>query len=493
MTNKSKTPRAKAAREKRLERFATMIAADLLEVPEDETELVDHADSEYDFAKAWAAAGWDVNVTVQETKPAWDCSDSGYSSDASSSTVHLPPPSPEEIKYDQLSFKKKHDLHTYVVRTLEAACFNYGRTRLAKLLGDFEWKRLHLQFRDSQYPDDRLVYKDWLKEDQIELKSWALMFERLILSVPDHGAELKVPGAGAMLNCAIMLRNATIHRGELQEGDELTYQLYCNATRLPGELLRDSQAASEIQDAFAYVTEDPKLDSDARARVEAAMYAPRPCTTDRQLLVRIQTLLEESCFNYASRKIPHVLATKGWQIPEQVELPEWCRVYDDARLQHDVSADNIFPDMGEYELRNLVHDARTGIRNPAAHFQSVLIDKLVMAIHGAIRLCILQADWRQAIEIEVLAETYFTGCSRAQILDRLESAYRDGPVETAYEHGRRAAICQVLENEGRRQGGHDLETLEALRGGDPEMRWVEQTWSPSMHGCLKRAKEEIGL
>ena len=73
-------------------------------------------------------------------------------------------------------------------------------------------------------------------------------------------------------------------------------------TRLP-EFLNDWEADVEINDAFAYVTEDPTLDGATIAKVEAAMYAPLPSpTTDCQILARIQTLIEESCFDYASRK-----------------------------------------------------------------------------------------------------------------------------------------------------------------------------------------------
>ena len=47
-----------------------------------------------------------------------------------------------------------------------------------EILGDLEWKGRHLLFGDNVYPDDKLDYRDWLKADQIELESWALMFER---------------------------------------------------------------------------------------------------------------------------------------------------------------------------------------------------------------------------------------------------------------------------------------------------------------------------
>ena len=470
MTNKPKTLRAITAREKRLQRCPTMIAENVLEVSEDETQSIGHQVSDNDPVKMAAAAGWDVYVEVQG-EPGWNC-DSGYESD-----IPDPEPAPlsaEAVKYQALPSRTAYYFHTYATRIMEACCLKYARTHLAANLSDFEWKRRNLLFENPQYPDDHWVFRDWLAEDQIELEIWMRFFEQFRLHY-------------GIRNAVIYLRNAAIHRWDREN---LNYEKFSPAMKFPA-FLKDGEAEAEIKNAFAYVMEDPTLDSDATARVEAAMYAPRPpCTTDCQLLSQIQTLIEESCFNHARREIPHVLATKGWEIPEQVELPEWCLTYDDARVRHDKSANDIFPYLDDISLRNHMYEARRDIRNPAAHYGPVSIDKFVRAIHGAIRTCILQADWRRAIEVEVLAESYFTQSSRALVLDRLESTYRAEPIKTAYERGRRAAICRVLEDEGRAQGDV-LGIVEGLGIGDPEMRWVERTWSPSMDGCLKRKEEEF--
>ena len=513
MTNRSKSPRATAARDKRLHRFAIVIAMDVVEAPEDQPEWIGHGSSDNDVGsdhdaspdseagsaheagsdddlqercadheavsdddlqKMWAAAGYDVPKEFEiQVEPGWNSGDSGYGSRESSPDSE---PTPEEINYDQLSFKKKHYLHTYVVRTLEAACLKYAQERLAELLGDLEWKRRNIVFNDPEYPEGSLAYRDWLEEDQIELKSWANLFER----VGPTGCLRK-----SISESVKFLRNATMHRGQLRDDKIFTYWDYFVATRL-ADFLKDQKAASEIKEAFAYVTGDQSLDDVARARVEAALYTPRICKTQCQLLTRIQTLIEESCFDYAHRKIQHVLVAKKWEMPEQVELPEWCNTYDMSRVRHDESANDIFPSMNDWSLRNLLHDARCDIRNPAAHYGIVSTHKLVYATHVAIQICILQADWHRAIEIEVLAESYFTDFSRDQVLDRLESVYRVGPVENKYEQGRRVAIFFFLENEGRGQGDDDGTTVEELEMVDPETRW---TRSPSMHGLLMRKRQ----
>lgn len=40
----------------------------------------------------------------------------------------------------------------------------------------------------------------------------------------------------------------------------------------------------------------------------------------------IQNLLEESCFEFAQQHFPHILAIKGWDCPEAVELTEWTKL-----------------------------------------------------------------------------------------------------------------------------------------------------------------------
>lgn len=40
----------------------------------------------------------------------------------------------------------------------------------------------------------------------------------------------------------------------------------------------------------------------------------------------IQQLLEEGYFDFAQHHLPHVLAKKGWDCPEAVELTEWTKL-----------------------------------------------------------------------------------------------------------------------------------------------------------------------
>ena len=259
--------------------------------------------------------------------------DSGYAS--------LPELPPWADKYESLPFVKKHYLHNYVQRILEATCFRYARDHLAAELSDPEWQsRAYLVLNLGN-----LASRDWLKEDANELVAWIILFGR---------GNLNVPLNGNIMSNVQMLRNATAHRGNLvdDEGEkwEFTSRSFAFAIRLP-ELLKDPKAENEINDVLGYIMEDPGLDKTTRVRIEHAMYAPQ-CRTRWQLLLRIQTLLEKICFDNASRKIPNVLTQKLWQIPEQVELKEWAEEFWRRQIEHDESANDILPGTSSCYLRD---------------------------------------------------------------------------------------------------------------------------------------------
>ena len=50
-------------------------------------------------------------------------------------------------------------------------------------------------------------------------------------------------------------------------------------------------------------------------------YFPLPC--QRSLLEKIQTILEQACFNFGRQSLPNVLAKNHWDCPESAELNLW--------------------------------------------------------------------------------------------------------------------------------------------------------------------------
>lgn len=442
-----------------------------------ETGWDNHTNTDWDDLED--GLGWDSHAA--EVGDFWgsDSQDSGYVSVGDKKDTSATP-SLDELKYLDLPFRTKQYFLAYIQRILEATCLRYAREHLKAHLSDPQWKTIHLQFPGGDRAPDRLVERDWLAEDQIELEFWMRMF-----------ASISMPHSKRIFESVLDLRNAAVHRSD--EGEMPFEDLSC-AMELP-RLLGDSKGESEITNAFRYIIDDPTLDDDTKASVENAIYIQPPCTSHYQLLGRIQTILEQACFDNANRRIPRTLTAKGWHIPEQIELQKWHDIFRTTGIEHDESANNLFPGstMDSQFLQTSLFGARLNIRNVVAHRLPLSDEKLVAQVHRAINICILQSDWHRAIDIEVLAEMYFTQRSRAHVLRRLESVYRDGRIESLYEEKRRVAIEDYLVGmEGREgcEGGGMLVADTAGMGVEGIGKsWAQRTWSPSMHGCLMRLEE----
>ena len=435
-------------------------------------------EQDFDISTDADDAGWDSHAA----KGSEDWRDSGYISDASPSPEDPPVPlSAEAIKYSQLPFVTKHHFLTHIQRILEATCLDYARTKLSGYLGDLEWKKKKLMFPSGEYEPDKYVYRDWLAEDGIELKYWLKMFHQCFR------AGLKKP-YGEIFNAAVFLRNAAAHRNDL--GD-FGFEELSLAMQLP-EILGDVRREVEIDDAFRYIMEDPTLDDDDKESVKTAMFSPPPCTSHYRLLGRIQTMLEETCFNYAFSKIPEVLQKNGWEIPQQIELQQWYDVFFNYYVRHDDEAHKLFPYLDNRSLLDALSGARNKIRNVVAHRELLTDEEAVQQVHAAIMICILMGAWQQAVEVEVLAEGYFTRRSRKQVMWRLKVDFWRGEMDCLYERERRVAIAKLLRREDKWEVA--VEEGEELVVADCEgvcnvrapVEKVYCTDSPSMHECLKR-------
>lgn len=422
---------------------------------------------------------WEAS-SEQEAETGWDCTfaslpgdadyptepnkrDSGFASSAGDGSSVSD--DPNATKYIQLPFRQKHYFLTYIQRILEATCLRYARGTFRDCLGNPEWKKLNLVFRSSEFQDDRLVWRDWLAEDEVELEYWMHMFRRVF------GSQ-----SAPVFDSVIELRNTAVHRGD--HGD-LGFDRLANAMTFPA-LLGDAIAESEITNAYRYVMEDSTLEAETKASVEAAMYTPQPCTSRHKLLHRVQTILEETCFRTAARRIPNILIENKWDGPERVEFQNWRDIFQNAGVHHDASADIVFPGTHHSELGWSLQNARNRIRNVVAHRTPLLDQDLAQRIHDAIYICILQGDWDHAIEIEILAETFLTGTPRLQVLRRLASVYRMGCVVSPYERERRIALAEFL---ARMEGG------EAVEGGTVAVAniGVRGFWSLMVRLGLRKA------
>ena len=400
--------------------------------------------------------------------------------------------SPAEIKYDELPFRTRHYFLTYALHVLEAVCFRTGQ-RFRKYLEDPDWRTYNLLMNpEKENRDYRRVDGDWLVEDGVEVQWWVYFFYYQAPGMPQTTTRAHI------LESVYDLRCAALHRGD--EGG-LSFQSWELAMQVP-EVLEDDVGKKEMADLSEYVLGDGNMDEDVRAAVESKMYTPRLSATKYQLLERIATLLEETCFNLAEKEIPDVLATNGWDCAEKVELNRWIDIFKKTPVVEycDDLAKDLFPDwywaLQKGHIISLLHRARMDIRNKAAHRSPVSDEQLVDQVHTGIRIAVLQSDWSRAFEIEVVSEMWFTSASRREVLDRLARSYRDGTIESEYERRRRHELAVFLANEQGKeveeQEGEQL--VSATCNGKEEMLGTirnEMTWSPSMHECLKQMAELV--
>ena len=399
--------------------------------------------------------------------------------------------SPAEIKYEELPFRTRHYFLTHALHILEAVCFRTGQ-RFRKYLEDPDWRTYNLRIdRRSDNPDYRRVDVDWLVEDGVQVEWWAYFFYHQAPGMPQTTMR------GLILNSVYDLRCAALHRGGT---GGLSFQSWELAMQVP-EVLEDDVGKTEMADLSEYVLGDGNMDEDVRAAVESKMYTPRLSATKYQLLERIATLLEETCFNLAERKIPDVLAINGWDCAEKVELNRWIDIFKKTIVVEycDDLAKDLFRDwywaLEKDHIISLLHSARMDIRNKAAHRSPVSDEHLAEQVHTGIRIAVLQSDWSRAFEIEVVSEMWFTSASRREVLDRLARSYRDGEIKSKYEMRRRHELAVFLANEQGKeveeQEGEQLVsatcTMEEMLGTIRDV----MTWSPSMHECLKKMGELV--
>ena len=399
--------------------------------------------------------------------------------------------SPAEIKYEELPFRTRHFFLTHALHILEAVCFRTGQ-RFRKYLEDPDWRTDNLVINPGcDNSDYRRVDVDWLVEDGVQVEWWAYFFYCQAPGMPQTTMRANI------LESLYKLRCAALHRGDT---GGLSFQSWELAMQVP-ELLEDEVGKTEMADLSEYVLGDGNMDEDVRAAVESKMYTPRLSATKYQLLERIATLLEETCFNLAEREIPEVLEMNGWDCAEKVELNRWIDIFAKTQVVEDCDdlAKDLFPDwdwtVRKDHIISLLHRARMNIRNFAAHRSPVSDEHLVAQVHTGIRIAILQSDWSRAFEIEVVSEMWITSASRGEVLDRLARSYRDGKIESKYEMRRRHELAVFLANEqGKEVEEQEGEQLVSATCNMEEMLWTMRdvmTSSPSMHECLKKMRELV--
>lgn len=175
-----------------------------------------------------------------------------------------------------------------------------------------------------------------------------------------------------------------------------------------------------------------------------------PFITGHQIIVELQTILEQACFNFARNTMPEVLETKDWSCPAAVELNTWVKVF---RQQEqylfqappvDVAIDHSF----YKSLCDIRHTAVHRLPMTAAGIDKCLRDGEVLVTllddNAAVsRLSAMRRELQHAIaemedhkcmlEAKLSATLERIAAERAE-LDRQEKEAIDGMVEADKEY-----------------------------------------------------------
>ncbi|EZF33081.1 hypothetical protein H109_03806 [Trichophyton interdigitale MR816] len=95
-----------------------------------------------------------------------------------------------------------------------------------------------------------------------------------------------------------------------------------------------------------------------------------PFQIQHLVLTKIQTLLEQACFDFASKWAPELISTEMWDCPEAIELSKWTLAMNKAIHKIPINAFNTedYPNISAilhsgYEIRNIaVHRKRISLR-----------------------------------------------------------------------------------------------------------------------------------
>lgn len=88
-----------------------------------------------------------------------------------------------------------------------------------------------------------------------------------------------------------------------------------------------------------------------------------PYKTQHQILTKVQCILEECCFNFATTSLPEAISARGWECPEAAELTKWIKLFQTRGEEISPSAVSEIPGRTWQEV--LIATSR--IRNSAVH------------------------------------------------------------------------------------------------------------------------------
>lgn len=120
-----------------------------------------------------------------------------------------------------------------------------------------------------------------------------------------------------------------------------------------------------------------------------------PYITQHHILTTTQTILEESCFDFAKRWLPEVLNERGWKCPCAVELTRWKSIINTRGGQLPPEALSVQPGAKLKHIFTATH----ALRNTAVHRELVQARSVSKFLQAAINLAEALRDTHRATQL----------------------------------------------------------------------------------------------
>jgi hypothetical protein len=345
----------------------------------------------------------DPAVSRAETEPAGDEQKRNWCND----TVDIDAVPPlKVIEYINKPFAELHYLYNYLRVSNEDSCHEYAQKQCGGKLTDVNWLRFNLDLGGKDDDRFRMAHRQWNDPGQIELTDWAYFFEKVGLSRAYHGTRVDFFAAN------VKLRHAAVHRSHW----ELSKASLELAMMLPA-ILGDDRRASETKHVYEAFLQDPSsLDPSKASFLRTRLHPEReePILIP-ELLCQIQTLLEASAFPYAKVEDPDFLKKYHFEVPEQVELQEYCKHWDESSSHVKQHPDSLFmypdPEGRGFCFHSTLVNV-IALRNNAAHRLFNVDPEISTAyairkqVESAKAFAIMVGDPATAEKIEIIASTW---------------------------------------------------------------------------------------
>ncbi|KAK1719374.1 hypothetical protein CaCOL14_006065 [Colletotrichum acutatum] len=122
-----------------------------------------------------------------------------------------------------------------------------------------------------------------------------------------------------------------------------------------------------------------------------------PYKTQHDILTTTQRVLEECCFDFATKWIPGVLQSQGWDCPSAVELTKWTKVFNRAGLNLPAHATT----PAGTTIKDVLFRTRQ-LRHTAVHRQPTTAREISQHLRTALRVAKTLQDVSRAAQLEDL-------------------------------------------------------------------------------------------